>query len=157
MAYKKSCGNTIKFATQNISPALIQVRFTLYTVCNLFQKSIFLISGCHSSSIWLWLHYINGSKFQQRRCTTFQCSDFLHTTHAWTSGNLNINTFVCFHPTTKIIHLRSSLFILLGFVSEELQSILSGMTKTILMSNNLCNHTSRYSTAINVNSYLNLK
>jgi hypothetical protein len=29
MAFKKSCGNTIKFATQNISPALIQVRFTL--------------------------------------------------------------------------------------------------------------------------------
>ncbi|KAK4018768.1 hypothetical protein OUZ56_000811 [Daphnia magna] len=24
MAFKKSCGNTIKFATQNISPALIQ-------------------------------------------------------------------------------------------------------------------------------------
>lgn len=26
MAYKKSCGNTIKFANQNISPALVQVR-----------------------------------------------------------------------------------------------------------------------------------
>ena len=25
MTYKKSCGNTIKFATQNISPALVQV------------------------------------------------------------------------------------------------------------------------------------
>lgn len=25
MAFKKSCGNVIKFATQNISPALVQV------------------------------------------------------------------------------------------------------------------------------------
>lgn len=34
MAYKKSCGNTIKFANQNISPALVQVRsFTNTVTC----------------------------------------------------------------------------------------------------------------------------
>lgn len=39
---------------------------------------------------------------------------------------------------------RSSSFTLLGFVSEKRQLILLGMTKTILMSENLCNPTLRY-------------
>ena len=42
---------------------------------------------------------------------------------------------------------HSSSFTLHGFVSEKRQLILLGMTKTILMSENLCNPTLRYSNA----------
>lgn len=42
MAYKKSCGNMIKFSTQNISPALVQVR-SLIEFC--FQKRNQILIG----------------------------------------------------------------------------------------------------------------
>lgn len=94
MAFKKSCGNTIKFATQNISPALIQVQawmslssFTLW-ICNIIWESyIFAYSGCHPGGLRFWLHNFNGSKFQQRRCTHFWRCSCLYTSHARATGN----------------------------------------------------------------------
>lgn len=155
MAFKKSCGNTIKFATQNISPALIQVRFTLSPKCEIYFSFPFI------QAVVLAVYGFG--------CITLMARNFSKEEAPLSNAMIayiplmpglqvikKLMTFVSFHPTTQhsfvsLMNIRSSSFTLPGFVLGELQSILLGMTKTISMSNSSYNHTSRYCT----NSYHN--
>ncbi|XP_046446045.1 bestrophin-2-like isoform X2 [Daphnia pulex] len=128
MAFKKSCGNTIKFATQNISPALIQaVILAVYGFgcITLMARNFSKEEAPLSNAMIAYIPLMPGLQVIKK-----------------------LMTFVSFHPTTQhsfvsLMNIRSSSFTLPGFVLGELQSILSGMTKTISMSNSSYNHTSR--------------
>lgn len=91
LAYKKSCGNTIKFATQNIPPAVIQVKQKtkdLYFMRNLISSSITTVG--HHSSLRFRNDYSNGKNFFQGRHsgrTSSRDPTFLHTNHAGNAGN----------------------------------------------------------------------
>lgn len=150
MAYKKSCGNTIKFANQNISPALVQVR----SWTDPLPFSSFFWSAFYCYQAVILAVYCFG-------CVTVMARTFTKEEEAPTSHVLI--AYVPLMPAMQVICIinwewfidiialeyfcysdkRSSSFTFLGCVSEKPPSILLGMTRTTSMLRTSSNPTLR--------------